>query len=593
MVKPYQSRRQRQSRSLRTLLPLILFMAWHMVGGAVYTQAQQTSAAAGGRLQIGNIELHDVIGQPCSGTSASANYSATDGFYGAVRFPPVQQQTPWAEATTEGGPFTPPFAHIPIASLAASCMDPEGGKVILESIAPETAAGLQVTRDGEYLDCYLWASVRAGDFFLYTVRGEDIDGAGDGNGESASFPAIFVYRWGPSQVTLPDQTVAPGTTLSLANYVSGNNGPYASQLVSAPSGMTLDPATGVISWTPSRDQGPATYPVVVAVRSMSSPSFFDAAIFTVTVPRSPITGNDLTWVGGGTFDWRIDDTRGVAGASPGWDLLNLSGTLAVTATPDQKFIIRLVSLGEDYSPGPLGYFSGLSTYQWTIASAAGGIQGFDPANFTIDTNQFQNQLQPGFAFSLRSDGKSLTLNYERAVTLLAADDAITRHTNEMVQVLVSTLLANDSDLAYPPLTIISVSPTSAQGAPVENYLSYLYYMPPAGMNKADTFTYTVRNSRLDTATATVTITVVPVTSDTPKSTLLITDVPGTGGKSIHLTGTPGHRYELQATTNLLGSEWWPIQYLNANVQGTADATDSQAPQFPSRFYRAVQRVIVR
>src|SRR5437660_1726412 len=54
-------------------------------------------------------------------------------------------------------------------------------------------------------------------------------------------------------------------------------------LVSAPTGMTINPASGAISWTPSEAQGPSTNVVRVGVTDNGVPALSATNSFTVTV----------------------------------------------------------------------------------------------------------------------------------------------------------------------------------------------------------------------------------------------------------------------------------------------------------------------
>src|SRR5207302_7318530 len=54
-------------------------------------------------------------------------------------------------------------------------------------------------------------------------------------------------------------------------------------MVSAPTGMTINPATGAISWTPTEAQGPSTNVVSVSVTENGVPALSVTETFTVTV----------------------------------------------------------------------------------------------------------------------------------------------------------------------------------------------------------------------------------------------------------------------------------------------------------------------
>ena len=124
------------------------------------------------------------------------------------------------------------------------------------------------------------------------------------------------------------------------------------------------------------------------------------------VPGTLTTGAE-TWYGGGTCVWQISDPVN----SSGRDLLSISGALNVQAIPANKFVIRLVSLAPDSTPGLLNGFNNQSNYQWTIATATGGLLNFNPAAFTIDASGFGNPLAGG-TFSLSQAGNALVLNFQ-------------------------------------------------------------------------------------------------------------------------------------------------------------------------------------
>jgi autotransporter-associated beta strand protein len=120
---------------------------------------------------------------------------------------------------------------------------------------------------------------------------------------------------------------------------------------------------------------------------------------------------DTLWAGGGTYLWQINDAMGTAGASPGWDLASILGTLTITADANNRFCISLVTLTLPSPPDTAGSASGFDParrYVWRIATATSGISGFAPAWFSIDPAGFANPLGGG-AFSLQQSGNDLQL----------------------------------------------------------------------------------------------------------------------------------------------------------------------------------------
>jgi fibronectin-binding autotransporter adhesin len=119
---------------------------------------------------------------------------------------------------------------------------------------------------------------------------------------------------------------------------------------------------------------------------------------------------DETWAGGGHYSWQINAAGGSAGAEPGWDLVNISGGLTVTATAGSKFTIDITSLSLADAAGPVSDFNNTATYAWSIAKTTGSIMGFDPKAFTLNTAGFANSLGEG-AFIITATATDLVLRF--------------------------------------------------------------------------------------------------------------------------------------------------------------------------------------
>lgn len=88
-------------------------------------------------------------------------------------------------------------------------------------------------------------------------------------------------------LTVPaDQTINEQTALNISASATDSDLPanvLTFSLPSAPAGMTIDPNTGAISWTPTEADGPASYIVSVAVTDDGTPPLSATNSFTVTV----------------------------------------------------------------------------------------------------------------------------------------------------------------------------------------------------------------------------------------------------------------------------------------------------------------------
>ena len=136
-------------------------------------------------------------------------------------------------------------------------------------------------------------------------------------------------------------------------------------------------------------------------------------------PGTQTVAGDLTWMGGGNFNWQIHNAAGVAGASTGWDLYDVAGILDLRAlTLGSQFNINLWSLSS-VEPDADGYalnFDAMRSYTWTIVATDLGIVGFDPGYFNISvsadngTGGFSNELLGG-TFGVRVSGNNLELTF--------------------------------------------------------------------------------------------------------------------------------------------------------------------------------------
>jgi len=81
--------------------------------------------------------------------------------------------------------------------------------------------------------------------------------------------------------------VVEGTSLVITNLATDADVPTNTLTYSlgtnAPVGMTIDPASGVLTWTPGESQGPSTNPITVHVTDNGEPPLGATHLFTITV----------------------------------------------------------------------------------------------------------------------------------------------------------------------------------------------------------------------------------------------------------------------------------------------------------------------
>ena len=125
-------------------------------------------------------------------------------------------------------------------------------------------------------------------------------------------------------------------------------------------------------------------------------------------PGTAIIGNQ-TWNDGGAYLWEINDMAGTKGDDSGWDWLDIQGTLDISAT----FDILITSLDLSNNSGLADGFdyTGLSYLDpyasFTIATATGGVTGFDASAFNLNDSSF---LNPKVGWSIENIGNDIVLN---------------------------------------------------------------------------------------------------------------------------------------------------------------------------------------
>jgi len=216
-----------------------------------------------------------------------------------------------------------------------------------------------------------------------------------GNAGTANFLGAISGTGAFTKVGSGTQTFSGTNTYTGATTVSvGNlqvNGSSANSAVTMSAGATLS-GSGTVG-TVAGASGSTTAPGSAAPGTLSSSA--------------------QNWAAGGNYAWAINNPTGSAGGSSGWDWMNISGTLNINATPASKFNLNIASLTPANATGLLTNFDNTATYVWTIASASGGITGFNAAAFNLNTSSFQNSLGAG-SFAISQSGNNVNLIFSSA-----------------------------------------------------------------------------------------------------------------------------------------------------------------------------------
>lgn len=217
-----------------------------------------------------------------------------------------------------------------------------------------------------------------------------------GAGSTVSLTAVNTY--------VGNTTIAAGT-LALANGASIAKSPViiVGLTTATPAKFDVSAITAGFSLASGQTlEGDGTVVGALAVASGSTLSPGDS-------PGTLSNTGNVTYSGGGSYLWQINEADGTQGADPGWDTQAITGTLAIGATSGSPFNIDITSLTTGDVAGPAVDFDPNSNYTWTIASATGGITGFDPTAFNLDTSAFANTTAG--VFGITTSGNNLEVTY--------------------------------------------------------------------------------------------------------------------------------------------------------------------------------------
>jgi ubiquitin len=242
----------------------------HLVIRAVISEAPAVNGTGGGAANASAYALTDTIGQPSTGTASSANYSIETGFWSGVATPATPGE-PVSTGVTNG-----PLA-ISVATLLTTFQNPEGDPLALFALDATTALGGSLILSNGWVFYQPPSGFSATDTFGFTVR--------DGSGNVSRALMSLVKVTPPPQVEpIPTQIAHVLMPLILTNRATDRYLPLTYSLaVGAPPGTQVNPANGVFSFSPTREQARSTNVISVVVANSGLPVGRSTNTFTVIV----------------------------------------------------------------------------------------------------------------------------------------------------------------------------------------------------------------------------------------------------------------------------------------------------------------------
>jgi large repetitive protein len=390
--------------------------------------------------------------------------------------------------------------------------------------------------------------------------------------------------------------LTPVTFTASASDVDGGTFTY-SLSGTIPAGASINPSTGVFTWTPTEAQGPSvnTFNVVVSdgqggtdsksitltvnevnvapISSDSSVSTHVNTAKTITligndadtpvqtlvyaISTSPtngtlgsISGNQVTYTpadgytGTDTFTYTVTDgfltsTPSTVTVTTGNDAPTLGEV--TNKTVDEESLLSFTATATDPNEDTLTF-----SLSGTVPAGAAITSGGD---FTWTPTEAQGPATYTFSVVVSdgtvSDSQAITITVNEVNAVPTAQDFTGEGqftTQEDVAVL-GTLAGSDVDLPSQAVTFaVASNPTNGTLSAFSTSSGAFTYVPNLNYNGTDSFTYVVNDGTVNSAVATATISISPV-NDAPTITLL-----GSANTTV-LVGTATSSVELGATAS--------------------------------------------
>jgi fibronectin-binding autotransporter adhesin len=252
--------------------------------------------------------------------------------------------------------------------------------------------------------------------FSVGLSGATLDGSGSDNSTALSFTGSgalgFNGQSGARTLTLTGSNTGPNT---LAAAIGDNGG--ATSLNKTGDGTWILSGTSGYSGATSVTQGTlrvtgsiVNSPVTASGTGTIGGSGTIGALIvdsggTVAPGNSvgALTGASADLKSGGAYVWEISNATAAAGT--GYDVLNQTGAVNVSATNASPFTVKVTS------SAAVTNFNMNQNWLWTIASGGSAVTNFAADKFVIDTSQFTDDNAVNGSFSIEASGGDLRIRY--------------------------------------------------------------------------------------------------------------------------------------------------------------------------------------
>ena len=232
------------------------------------------------------------------------------------------------------------------------------------------------------------------------------------DGDNLNLRGVNTYSGGTTITSTGSITASNSSALGIAGVtVSGGLALNTGVTLTNPITLTGGTLAGYGTFSPGGNltiQGGSLLAPGIATVAVDAGGTNVPAVGTLTFGG----GTSLTFahtLNTGGLNFSIADANGTSGS--GFSLLNISGSLTITATAGSEFYIHLYSFDPGTNQaGNAANFNGGQGYSWLLVSTGSGVSNFSSSAFIIDQSNFTNSTGAG-QFSVSQSGNDLMLNF--------------------------------------------------------------------------------------------------------------------------------------------------------------------------------------
>ena len=310
-------------------------------------------------------------------------------------------------------------ANTPLSVAAPGVLandnDPDGNTITAVQVSGTShSSAFTLNSDGSF--AYTPTTGYTGsDSFTYKAN----DGSLDSNTATVTITVSSAANTAPALNAIGNKNVNEGVQLTFTASATDSDLPAQTLTFSldtgAPTGASINSATGAFTWTPTEAQGPGSYPITVRVTDNGSPALNDFETITVTVAevnQAPVlaaisdkTVDELTQL---TFTATATDTDvpaqtltfSLQGSVPSGAAITGAGVFTWTPTSSQGFVtpyqitVRVTDNGAGalYDEETIAVTVNDVKAQVTYVSAGAGVGTTSTSSFNVP---YPSNLQAG------------------------------------------------------------------------------------------------------------------------------------------------------------------------------------------------------